>query len=294
MEVKKLIPNGYCYGVVDAINKILELIESDCPKPIHIYGMLIHNEHIANAFLEKGVITHVNPSTSLLDEIEGTVVFTAHGTRNSVIEHAKNRGLNVVNTVCRDVNNTINLINEYVNNGYEVLYIGKMDHPEAIASTELDKVHLITCKEDFHKYDVNKLYAITNQTTLSSLELYDMYEYAKDYFTNIEILEELCNATKSRQQAVLNNLDSDLLIVVGDKKSNNSNSLAKIHHNGILIQSYEDLVDCDLTFNKISVTAGASTPRAVINQVLEYLYAKSSGKIVNLHKLSSDELLRLK
>lgn len=294
MNITLVKPRGYCHGVVTAVQTILSLIDSDTPKPIHIYGMLIHNKHVVEAFRALGVISHIDPDPSLLDDITGTVVFTAHGIRQSVIARAKHNNLTIVNTVCRDVTSTIDLINESVQDGYEVLYVGKKGHPEATASTEHVGVHLIQTKEDLLKYDTSKHYKMTNQTTLSMLSLRDIYDSAMERFEHIEILEELCSATKSRQLAVLEQSDKDMLIVVGDKRSNNSNNLAKLHHNGILVESYKDLIGRTFHEENIAVTAGASTPSNVVKQVITYLEGMNTNQKPNIPELSPMEVLALK
>jgi 4-hydroxy-3-methylbut-2-enyl diphosphate reductase len=269
MEITRIKPSGYCYGVVNAINVVLNAIKSEVPKPITIYGMLIHNKNVIDSLSSLGVNTIIDPSLSDLDNLEGTIIFTAHGIRESVIEYAKQQGLHVINATCRDVTNTINLIKDYVHKGYEVLYIGKEGHPEATATTDFRGVQLITKREDL-SINPTKKYVITNQTTMSMLDLFDIYEHAKT-FPNIEVMNEICNATRRRQEAVLEHLDKELLIVVGDTRSNNSNNLAKLHPNGVLIETYKDLKNIPLNYSSVAVTAGASTPKLLVDEVVEYL-----------------------
>ncbi len=269
MEITRVKPSGYCYGVVNAINIVLKAIQSDVPKPITIYGMLIHNKKVIESLQNLGINTIVDPMLTDLDSLTGTVVFTAHGIRDSVIQYAENLGLHVINATCRDVTKTITLIKDYLQKDYHVLYIGKKGHPEATASTDFDGVELVTKKEDL-LIDKNKKYVITNQTTMSMLDLFDIYEYVKT-FPNIEVMNEICNATRRRQEAVLEHLDKELLLVVGDKRSNNSNNLAKLHPNGILVETYKDLENISLEYKNVAVTAGASTPKLLVDEVVEYL-----------------------
>lgn len=270
MEIVRVKPSGYCFGVVNAINLVLKTLKNDAPKPITIYGMLIHNKHVIESLSHLGVHTLMNPNIDDLKNLKGTIIFTAHGIKQSVIDEALRVGLHVVNATCKDVTRTIDLIKENIRNGYHVLYIGKKGHPEATASTDYDSVQLITKIEDLD-IDPNQKYLITNQTTMSMLDVMDIYEYVKNNHPNVEVMDEICNATRRRQEAVLEHLDKDLLIVVGDKKSNNSNNLAKLHPNGVLVESFNDLIDVNLDVNTIAITAGASTPKMIVDDVENYI-----------------------
>jgi 4-hydroxy-3-methylbut-2-enyl diphosphate reductase len=270
MDLVRIKPSGYCFGVVNAINIVLKALKSDVPKPITIYGMLIHNKKVIDSLTHLGVNTLLEPSINDLSSIKGTVIFTAHGIKKSTKDKAQELGLHVIDATCRDVTKTFDIIDDFVEKGYEVLYIGKKGHPEATAATDNPKVHLISDISDLD-IDISKKYVITNQTTMSMLDVFDIYEYIRDNYTNVEIMEEICNATRRRQEAVLDQLDKELLIVVGDTKSNNSNNLAKLHPNGVLVETYRDLEGVNLNVDSIAVTAGASTPKQLVEDVMEYL-----------------------
>jgi len=270
VDIIRIKPSGYCFGVVNAINIVLKAVKSDCPKPITIYGMLIHNKKVIESLTHLGVTTLIDPVETDLETLTGTVVFTAHGSKESLKQKATSLGLNVIDATCKDVTKTIDVIKSFLSQNYEVLYIGKKGHPEAVAATDYEGVHLITSIHDLY-IDPSKKYAITNQTTMSMLDVYDIYSYVSDNFTNVEIIEEICNATRRRQEAVLEHLDAGMLIVVGDKKSNNSNNLAKLHPNGYLVETYRDLESIDLDQSTLAVTAGASTPKILVDEVVRYL-----------------------
>ncbi|XMB87263.1 4-hydroxy-3-methylbut-2-enyl diphosphate reductase [Mycoplasmatota bacterium WC44] len=294
MNVIRITPSGYCFGVVNAINTVIKANKSNIPKPINVYGMLIHNKMVIKALEEIGIKTIYDPKISDLDDITGTVVFTAHGISKKIIKKAKENGLNVINATCRDVTKTHNIIDDYIHDGYEVIYIGKKNHPEAVSSTESDKVHLIETIADLDKINFNKKLAVTNQTTMSIFDVKHIYAHIKENYPNVIIINEICNATRRRQLAVLEHIDVDKLFVVGDKKSNNSNNLAKLHPKGILIENIYDIDESNLSNLKtVAVTAGASTPKAIIDEVVKYLenYDKMPKKI---SKLSNKDILRLK
>lgn len=185
MKVTGIVPRGYCKGVIRAINIVKETIEQ--PGPITVLGMIVHNQFIVDALKKRGAITIEDASKTrmeLLDEInEGTVIITAHGAGDCVIEKAKSKGLNVVDATCLDVIKTHTLIKEQLKHGKDVLYIGKKNHPEAEGALLIDPehIHLITSKKDLETLDKDKHYVMTNQTTMSLYDVYDLCEYAKKY-----------------------------------------------------------------------------------------------------------------
>ena len=241
MKVTGIVPRGYCKGVIRAINIVKETIEQ--PGPITVLGMIVHNQFIVDALKKRGAITIEDASKTrmeLLDEInEGTVIITAHGAGDCVIEKAKSKGLNVVDATCLDVIKTHTLIKEQLKRGKDVLYIGKKNHPEAEGALLIDPehIHLITSKND---------YVMTNQSTMSLYDVYDLCEYAKKIL-DVEIMKETCSATQIRQEAIAKmDEDIDLVIIVGDPHSNNTKKLASIsiekaHKDTKMIGSLEEL-----------------------------------------------------
>ena len=133
MDIIKITPRGYCYGVVDAM-VIARNASSKIkhPRPIYILGMIVHNKHVTDAFEEDGIITLDGPNRlEILENItEGTVVFTAHGVSPQVKARAKEKGLTCIDATCPDVEVTHELIREKTADDYDVIYIGKKGHPE--------------------------------------------------------------------------------------------------------------------------------------------------------------------
>ena len=288
MNVKRVIPSGYCKGVVNAIKLAKKTKENNKDKNVYVLGMLVHNSFVSDELAKLGIITLDDTNKSkqeLLDEIdEGIVIFTAHGISNHIKQKAIDKGLEYVDATCVDVLKTQNIIKSRNDEGYDVVYFGKKNHPEAEAVLSLsDKIHLATCEKDIDKLNIeNNLIFLTNQTTMSYLELSSLIDKVKAKYPNILIEEEICNATSSRQLAISQLDNCDLLYVVGDKKSNNTNKLVEIGISHgikkvILIQNYQDIKDEDLKgMEKVYVTAGASTPPILIDEVIEYLASKSS------------------
>ncbi|UOQ93759.1 4-hydroxy-3-methylbut-2-enyl diphosphate reductase [Halobacillus shinanisalinarum] len=284
MEIIKIAPRGYCYGVVDAM-VIAQNAAKDpnLPRPIYILGMIVHNAHVTSAFENEGIITvDGKDRLDLLEDInEGTVIFTAHGVSPEVKERAKAKGLMTLDATCPDVTSTHNLIRDKVAEGYEIIYVGKTGHPEPEGALGVapGKVHLVQTEDDVEELtlDHDKL-LITNQTTMSQWDVYDVMEKVKEKYPRVEKHQEICMATQVRQEAVSEQAkDADLTLVVGDPTSNNSNRLAQVSIEIAGTQAYRiaDISDLKLEWledvNKVAVTAGASTPTPITKEVIKFI-----------------------
>lgn len=281
MQVKAITPRGYCKGVVRAI-EIAKNAQNE-QQPIYILGMIVHNQYIVEALKKRGIQTIDIPGQTrleLLDQIQhGTVIVTAHGASDQVFQKAKNKGLNVIDASCLDVIKTHDLIKKKLNEGYDILYIGKKGHPEAEGAISIDekRVHLITSKNDIQMMDPNKHYVMTNQTTMSLYDVYDLCEYAKTILPHVTIEKETCTATKIRQEAIKNmEKDIDIVFIVGDPHSNNTQKLASIASEKKEVHMIESLDDLNINWlkgkKKAAVSSGASTPTYLTNQVIEFLH----------------------
>lgn len=286
MEIKRVIPSGYCKGVVNAIN-IVKKAKKDYPEEnIYILGMIVHNQFVTDELSKMGIVSLDDSKLSkqeLLETIDdGVVIFTAHGIDDKTKNIAKQKGLITIDATCVDVLKTKEIIKEYLNKDYDVIYFGKRKHPEAEAVISIsNKIHLINSKEDIDelKIDNDKIF-VTNQTTMSFIELKEIFGYLKSKYQNCIIQEEICNATSARQKAIMDIKDGDVLYVVGDAKSNNTNKLVAIGKNNFkkvfLISSKDDINKKDLIgMNKIYISAGASTPPVLIDEVIDYLKSSS-------------------
>lgn len=284
MEVIKISPRGYCYGVVDAMVLALRTAQNfDFPRPIHILGMIVHNAHVVEAFEQQGIKTlDGEDRLALLDQVnEGTVIFTAHGVSPEVRKKARDKGLTVVDATCPDVTKTHDLIREKVADGYHVLYIGKKGHPEPEGAIGIapDHVHLVQKVEDLDalQLSTDKL-IVTNQTTMSQWDVKHLMDAIVNRFARVEVHNEICLATQVRQEAVAEQVgEAELCIVVGDPRSNNSNRLAQVSEEIADVPSYRiaDLSELDVEWLKgkkrVAVTSGASTPTPLTKEVIYFL-----------------------
>lgn len=284
MEVIKISPRGYCYGVVDAMVLALRTAQNfDLPRPIHILGMIVHNAHVVEAFEKQGIKTlDGEDRLALLDQVnEGTIIFTAHGVSPEVRKKARDKGLTVVDATCPDVTKTHDLIREKVADGYHVIYIGKKGHPEPEGAIGIapDHVHLVQKVEELEALQLptDKL-IVTNQTTMSQWDVKHLMDAIINRYPGVEIHNEICLATQVRQEAVAEQVgEADVCIVVGDPRSNNSNRLAQVSEEIASVPSYRisDLSELDIEWlrgkKNVAVTSGASTPTPLTKEVINFL-----------------------
>ncbi|QAY65016.1 4-hydroxy-3-methylbut-2-enyl diphosphate reductase [Paenibacillus protaetiae] len=284
MEIVKISPRGYCYGVVDAMVLALETVRNlELPRPIYILGMIVHNAHVTEAFEREGVITLDGPNRlQILDQIEsGTVIFTAHGVSPEVRQRARDKGLSVVDATCPDVTKTHDLIREKTSQGYDIVYIGKKGHPEPEGALGIapDRVHLIEREDEIEQLSLsNERIIITNQTTMSQWDIRHLIAKLEQKFPHAEVHNEICLATQVRQEAVAGQAgEAQLCIVVGDPRSNNSNRLAQVSEEIAGVKAYRvaDVTEIKQEWlkgvDRVAVTSGASTPTPITKEVIAYL-----------------------
>ncbi|WP_336774057.1 4-hydroxy-3-methylbut-2-enyl diphosphate reductase [Paenibacillus sp. MMO-58] len=284
MEIVKVSPRGYCYGVVDAMVLALQTAKNlDLPRPIYILGMIVHNAHVTEAFEQEGVITLDGENRlEILEQVEsGTVIFTAHGVSPEVRNRAREKGLTIVDATCPDVTKTHDLIREKVAEDYHIIYIGKKGHPEPEGAIGVapDRVHLIERIEDISKLNVPEgRIIITNQTTMSQWDIRHIISKLLETYPKAEIHNEICLATQVRQEAVAEQAgQAQLCIVVGDPRSNNSNRLAQVSQEiaGVPAYRVSDVSEIEQEWlkgvDRVAVTSGASTPTPITKEVIAYL-----------------------
>ena len=287
MEVIKVSPRGYCYGVVDAMELARKAAKDpSIPRPIYIIGLIVHNRFAVEELSALGIITLDGPDrASILEQVtDGTVIFTAHGVSPLVKQRAAERGLRVIDATCPDVTKTHDLVRALVAQGYEIIYIGKKGHPEpeGVLGVAPEHVYLVETEEDLHALPASiaaaPRLAVTNQTTLSQWDTERLIHSIQQRYPQTEVYNEICKATQLRQEAVANMArGADLTIVVGDPRSNNTNRLAQVAEElagsrALRIERVEDLDPAILAGKKrVAITAGASTPSHLTRQVIRFV-----------------------
>lgn len=301
MEIKAVTPRGYCKGVVKAIDIAKKTKLANPDKKVTILGMIVHNKYVVEACEHLGINCVDGKGKTrleLLDEVdEGIVIFTAHGVSDEVIEKATKKGLEVVNATCVDVLRTHHIVKSHVDKG-DIIYIGKATHPETEGVVALSpRVHLVTNKQDIENLENLQNVLITNQTTMSLLDIKFLIDSCLKKFPDAVVYEEICNATRIRQQAIQQLQGIDTLLVVGDVHSNNSNQLRNIAvasgvKNAYLIESVNDLtLDMIKDAKQVAVTSGASTPTYLTKQVLDALETYKNTQVLEKKVIEIEKII---
>ncbi|MFN2582293.1 MAG: 4-hydroxy-3-methylbut-2-enyl diphosphate reductase [Candidatus Dormibacteria bacterium] len=287
MEVVRITPRGYCHGVVEAI-RIAKRVgaERGASQPVTMLGYLVHNEHVTRELQDSGVaLVAESDRMKGLDEIEsGTVIFTAHGISPQVVQAARDRGLDVVDATCSDVTRTHDLVRDLVNSGRHVVYIGKRGHPEpaGVLGIAPERITLIERIDEVDALDVSadRPLAVTCQTTLSVWDTKAIIDRLVERFPAIEVHNEICLATQERQEAaVLAATHVDCVVVVGSRRSSNSQRLVQVVHEkagkpALLVDNASELDEAWFRgMTRVGVTAGASTPTQITREVIAAIEA---------------------
>ncbi len=284
MRVLKISPRGYCYGVVDAIQMAKRVARDPAvTRPIYVLGQIVHNRHAVAGLQELGIINLDGPDRmALLDQIAtGTVIFTAHGVSPAVKEAARATGLNCVDATCPDVTRTHDLVLDLVAKGYEIIYVGKRGHPEpeGVIGEAPGHVHLVETQEEVEALSVESpRLAITTQTTLSQWDTQAIIDRVKTRYPHVQVHNDICHATQERQNAATTQVeDADLVVVVGDERSNNSKRLVHVVRKiagkpAVLVDDVEQLrPELFQGVGTVAVTSGSSTPSEITRAVIQYL-----------------------
>jgi 4-hydroxy-3-methylbut-2-enyl diphosphate reductase len=245
--------------------------------PVYCYHEIVHNRFVVAYFESVGVV--------FVDDLavvppDAPLMLSAHGSPPQLVEAARQNGRTVINAVCPLVTKVHHELKVRANKGYTVLYVGHEDHEEAVGTMAVapDAVHLIqTCDDIDAVASKQGPVALLSQTTLSLDEWQDLREYAEEVFPDIWMPNrgDLCFATTNRQAALREVADgADAVIVIGSANSSNTMALTKVAEaegcaRVLRVNGASDLPD-DLC-GTIAVTAGASAPESLINEVLTAL-----------------------
>lgn len=270
-------PRGYCAGVHRAINMLQEIVNT-YPVPIYVNHEIIHNQFVVRMFERKGVIFGKNineiPEWSLM-------VLSAHGTGPNYLKELRAKKIRWIDATCPLVEKVHREAREAIDHWYHILYIWKAGHQEAIGILDEWEDHfaLIEKESDISQISSEKQYIILTQTTLSVDDTRNIIDTIIEKYPSAILpnISDICYATTNRQKAVKSLADeTDLIFVVWSKNSSNSSKLQLIAEEmgkkSYLIDGIEDINPLWLdNISSVGVTAWASGPEELIQQVIEYL-----------------------
>ncbi len=295
-KVILLKPRGFCAGVVRAIDVVkiaLDLYGS----PIYVRKEIVHNRHVVDQLREAGAVF-----VEELDEVpEGArVIFSAHGIAPAVREQARERRLLVIDATCPLVTKVHLEAQRYAKSGYMIVLIGHRDHDEVIgtlgeapAATVL--VSSVSDVDQLHPPDPERVVYLT-QTTLSLDETRDIVARLQERFPAIQgpPAQDICYATENRQLAVKAAAPMcDVLLVVGSQNSSNSKRLVEVSKNsGVPAYLVDDSSQVDAKWidgaRTVAVTAGASAPEHLVEDLVAFLRARGFGQLEEMDLKEED------
>lgn len=287
MKVKVADSAGFCFGVKRAVDKVYELIEQGVA-PIYTLGPIIHNEEVVADLEEKGVKVI---SEEDLDSLErGTIVIRSHGVGKKIYDKLKMRGLAYVDVTCPFVLKIHRIVERESAKNNQIVIIGDPDHPEVkgICGWCSGKYSVIKNAEQAENFvpEENKEICVVSQTTFNYNNFQELVEilgkkrYYNNVFNILNVLNTICNATEERQKEAKKIAgEVDTMLVVGGRHSSNTQKLFEICKkecgNTYYIQTPVDL-DSEMFQNSsyVGITAGASTPNKIIEEVQEHVRIK--------------------
>ena len=301
MDILLANPRGFCAGVDRAIIIVEQALEK-FGAPIYVRHEVVHNKFVVDELKRKGAIF-----VEELDEVPAgnTVIFSAHGVSQEVRQEAEARGLSVFDATCPLVTKVHIEVAKMRKAGREIVMIGHKGHPEVEGTMGQAEggMYLVETPEDvaaLQVRDAQKLAYVT-QTTLSIDDAARVVEALKTRFPNFSPprSDSICYATQNRQDAVkLMARDCDLVIVVGSPNSSNSNRLREVaQHQGVESYMVDDASHLNPAWivgkKKIGVSAGASAPEVLVQEVITKLQALGAIEVTELHGVVENVVFQL-
>ncbi len=278
MEVIRAKSAGFCFGVKRAVEQVYEQI--DTGKKIYTYGPIIHNEEVVKDLEKKGV-TVLQDEKDLEAVTEGRVVIRAHGVPKKIYDQIENRKLEIIDATCPFVKKIHRIVEKESAAGAQIVIIGKDTHPEVegIKGWCHTPAVVVESREQANALTLEKgqKVCVVSQTTFNYNKFQELVEiiYKKGY--DINVVNTICNATEERQtEAARIAADVDAMIVIGGTHSSNTRKLYEICsekcENTFFIQTLDDLhMDLPDAASNVGITAGASTPNNIIEEVQNYV-----------------------
>ena len=278
MEVILAKSAGFCFGVKRAVETVYE--QTGTENRIYTYGPIIHNEEVVKDLESKGV-TVLDGEEDLRKLDKGTVVIRSHGVSREICEMIEKKGLTCVDATCPFVKRIHRIVEKESGEGRRIIIIGNPGHPEVegIMGWSHTPAAVIESAEEAEKFTClpGEKLCLVSQTTFNYNKFKELVEIFQKKGYNITIVNTICNATEERQTEAREIADKvDAMIVIGGKHSSNTRKLYEICRerckSTYLIQTLDDLhLELPETAALVGITAGASTPNNIIEEVQNYV-----------------------
>ncbi len=275
MEVTVAKTAGFCFGVRRAVEKVYEQIETST-KSVYTYGPIIHNEEVVNDLKHRGVSV-IEDEEQLKALKSGVVIIRSHGVGKRIYDILNTNGVEIVDATCPYVKKIHKIVEEQCKDKRHVLIVGDRAHPEVqgIRGWGNEDTKVVESLSDFEKLGLpfGTRLCIVAQTTFNYNKFQDLVEKISKKRYDIVVLNTICNATQERQvEAKKIASQVDVMLVIGGKHSSNTQKLYEICQkeckNTFYIQTLDDLnPECISSACNVGITAGASTPNNIIEEV---------------------------
>ena len=278
MEVILAESAGFCFGVKRAVDTVYE--QAAGGKQIYTYGPIIHNEEVVRDLEKRGVKVLENDGDLARLE-EGTVIIRSHGVPKSVCREIETKGLKCIDATCPFVKRIHKIVEKESRAGKQIVIIGSPVHPEVegIMGWSETPAAVIESEEEARNFtcEDGKEICLVSQTTFNYNKFQELVEIIREKGYNISVVNTICNATEERQteaRAIASQVDA--MIVIGGTHSSNTRKLYEICRkeceNTYFIQTLDDLqLDFPNSVLRVGITAGASTPNNIIEEVQNYV-----------------------
>lgn len=277
MEVRIAKNAGFCFGVKRAMNMAWDELENKTSENVYSLGPLIHNKQAVDKYKEKGLV-EIDSLDTIPDDSK--IIIRSHGVGEKVYTDSKSKNMDVVDTTCPFVKKIHDIVKEFSDKGYKIIIVGNATHPEIIGINGWCNNEAIIINKEYEidnvSFNPNDKYCVVSQTT-ANLESFDkIINKLKSKIEDLNVKNTICFATKERQLAAKDLAkEVDCMIVIGGRHSSNTQKLVNICKDIVptfSIETKEEL-DRDMLkkFSVAGVTAGASTPDWIIDEVIEYL-----------------------
>ncbi len=281
MKVELAKSAGFCFGVEKAVNTVYEEAKKN-DDIVYTLGPIIHNEEVVKDMKKRGVeAVDIEDLHSLP---KGTVIIRSHGVSKEIYNYVKESGHRVVDATCPFVKKIHAIVSVQSGKGKTVVIIGNPKHPEVegIRGWGDQNTYAVENIDEFIELDLkkDKEIIIVAQTTFNHKKFQEIIDKISLLGYDVRCFNTICNATQERQAEAKNIASNvDAMIVIGDKKSSNTSKLVEICQeeckNTVFIQTLEDLdYDALLSVDSVGITAGASTPKHIIEEVQNIVRSK--------------------
>ena len=280
MEVIKAKSAGFCFGVKKAMETVYQQIEKGEGKRIYTFGPLIHNEEVVKELKSKGVDV-VDTVEELKALKEGVVIIRSHGVSKDIYKIMEDNGIECVDATCPFVKRIHKIVDKESADGKRIIIIGNDGHPEVegIKGWSNSPAVVIEKEEEALEFSckLDEKICIVSQTTFNYNKFKELVEIFEKKGYDISVVNTICNATEERQtEAKQIAAKADVMIVIGGTHSSNTRKLYEICKNECenthFIQTLDDLnLELPKSVRLVGITAGASTPNYIIEEVQNYV-----------------------